>query len=73
MKEQEIQKQAKKIMDDFIKALDRIKEPKEFGIERENATRAAEKSRYGREFRDRMLANAPRKNDDFIIAEKKHW
>ena len=73
MKENEIQKQAKKIMDSFISALDKIKEPKEFGTEREKMTRAGEKSNYSKEFRDRMLANAPKKNEEFIIAEKKHW
>ncbi len=71
--EEKIKKEAKQIMDDFIKALDKIKEiPGEFGAEREQSTRKPEKKEET-DFRKRMLKNAPRKDDDFVLMEKKSW
>lgn len=60
-------------MDDFIKALDKIKEmPEEFGAEREQSSRKPEKKQE-EGFKKRMLKNAPIKNDDFVLMEKKSW
>lgn len=61
-------------MDEFIKALDKVGEMGgEVGIEREKTTREASKSKPDRDFRERMLRNAPKKDSDYIIAEKKSW
>lgn len=70
---EKIQKEAKQIMDDFIKALSRIEEePKAFGAEREQSTRKPGK-KQGNDFKKRVLKNAPRKNDDYFLMEKKSW
>jgi len=71
--EEKIIRQAKSIMDEFMKALDKIEISGEVGIERAEFTRKAKAMKPDAEFRKRMLANAPRKDDDNIIAEKKSW
>ena len=69
-----IKKQAKSIMDDFIKALDKVGEISgEVWIERDEMTRAAKHNKPDSDFRKRMLKNAPKKDDNHIIAEKKSW
>jgi len=70
---EQIKKQAKTIMDSFASKLEKIKLPeKEPFIERNECERneggVAEKID-----RKIMFENAPNKNDDFIIAEKKSW
>lgn len=70
---EKIKAQAKGIMDDFVKALDRIKEVKEeFGAERKEATRKAGKSEFPG-FRERALSNAPKRKDNYFLTEKKRW
>ena len=72
--QEKIKQEAKKIMDDFMKALDRVPEIKEeFGTFRKETTRKPTKSKYGKEFADRMLKNAPKVEDNCIVAEKKKW
>lgn len=72
--EEKIKEQAKAIMDEFVKALDNVGEVSgEVGIEREQATRTAKKEKRDNEFRERMLKNAPKKQDGSIVAEKKSW
>jgi len=74
LNEEKIRNQAKKIMDEFISALDKVPKIKEdFGVERKQFTRKAEKSEYGHEFKKRMLKNAPKVKDDQIQMEKKSW
>ncbi|MBW3014397.1 hypothetical protein KY335_04115 [Candidatus Woesearchaeota archaeon] len=71
-----IRKQAKEIMDEFISALDKCPEAKElsFGARRETNQRKAGKSKYeDTDFRDKVLENAPKVEDDQIVAEKKKW
>lgn len=71
----EIKKQAKEIMSKFSEKLSSVSEKtseplidrKEF--EREEIGGKESNS----DFRERMFANAPNKNKDFIIAEKKKW
>ena len=66
-------KEAKEIMDSFMKALGRVKESqKDFGAEREQGRRTPEKKKEN-DFKKRMLKNAPKKDDDYILAEKKSW
>lgn len=72
--EGKIRTQAKAIMDEFVKALDKAGEISgEAGIEREQAIRTAKKVKPDNEFRERMLKNAPKKDSGHIIAEKKSW
>lgn len=71
-----IKKEAKKLMDNFAKALSKIEKEKiEFkGVRREKHTRkesTAEKCDF--EFRKIFLQNAPEKDGDFIRAEKGKW
>ena len=72
---EEIKKQAKGIMDSFSKKLSAIKEEvSEPIIEREKFEReegAGENCDY--DFRRRVFENAPNKNEDFILTEKKRW
>ena len=74
MDEEKIKKQAKKIMDEFISALNKVPEIKEeFGQERKQFTRESAKSEYGKEFKERMLKNAPKVKDGQLVMEKKRW
>ena len=72
---EDIRKQAKSIIDSFSKKLSKIdKEIEEPLIEGGSGQREegkkGEKSGFSR---DIMFENAPDKNKDFIIAEKKEW
>ena len=72
--EEKIKKQAKAIMDEFAKALDKVGEISgDAGLEREETTREAEQSRPNKDFKERILKNAPKKSDGYIVAEKKSW
>ncbi len=72
---QEIKEQAKSILDSFSKKLSRIdKKMEEPVIERAEGEREEiEVVEGGEEFRKIIFENAPNKNKDFIIAEKKGW
>ncbi len=71
---EKIKSQAKAIMDEFVKALDKAGEVSgEVGLEREQATREGKKSKPDKDFRERMLKNAPKKDSDYILAERKSW
>ena len=71
---EKIRKQAKHIMDNFIKALDKAESVKqEFGSERKCSMRAEIKKDKDPDFRKRMFMNAPKKRDDFLVMEKKDW
>src|SRR4030043_1107005 len=68
----EIKKQAKSIMDSFSKKLSNIKEKiDELAIERENCEREEGNGKCLEIDKKIMFENAPNKNKDFIIAEKK--
>lgn len=66
-------KEAKKIMDEFIKELDKIQLTKEFGTKRTFQTRESFENDCESEFRERMFKNAPKERKGFIVAEKKSW
>jgi len=72
---EEIKKQAKGIMDSFSKKLSAIKEEvSEPIIEREKFEREeGTGENCDDDFRKRMFENAPNKNNDFILTEKKSW
>ncbi|MBN2454807.1 Asp-tRNA(Asn) amidotransferase GatCAB subunit C [Candidatus Woesearchaeota archaeon] len=72
--EEEIRKEAKKIMDEFVKALEKVKEGEEdVGFELEEDMRSPEAKEKESGFKERMLENAPKKKDGFVVAEKKQW
>ena len=71
---QEIKEQAKSIMDDFSKKLSKVSsEIKESFVEREQGERDEGSENCSEIDREIMFENAPSKDDDFIIAEKKSW
>jgi hypothetical protein len=79
-RQQVIYEQAKKIMDDFFVA---IKDTPicEIGVQRTKQTRIPSRSSQDNsvslsqtvDFKERILQNAPNKDQDCIIAEKKSW
>ena len=74
MDKEKIQKQAKKIMDDFIQALDKVKEIKEeFGVRRDVNTRERTPCGCDPAFPKRFFKNAPKVQDDCLVMEKKKW
>jgi len=72
--EGKIKKQAKAIMDEFVNALDKVGEISgDAGLEREETTREARQAKQNNDFKERILKNAPKKSDSYIVAEKKSW
>ncbi|HLD96971.1 MAG TPA: hypothetical protein VI934_01360 [Candidatus Nanoarchaeia archaeon] len=72
--QQRLGKQAKAIMDEFVKALDKVGGISgEVGLEREETTRQGAVKKHDESFKERMLKNAPRTADGQILAEKKSW
>lgn len=72
-KRAKIKKQAKQILDKFSKALAKVKSS-ESNVEREVERRAEKKGEQSdKDFREIMFENAPKKNKDFIVAERKKW
>ncbi|MAG79117.1 hypothetical protein CMI40_01955 [Candidatus Pacearchaeota archaeon] len=71
----EIKEEAKSIMDSFSEKLSKIdKKISESLIEREEYEREeGESNERDSKFKKIMFENAPNKNKDFIIAEKKKW
>ncbi|MFA5855748.1 MAG: hypothetical protein WC867_00170 [Candidatus Pacearchaeota archaeon] len=74
--ENKVRLEAKHILDKFAKVLEKVEkeEGKDSYIDREEFFRE-EKDGYISEkgFKERILENAPHKDDDFIIAEKGSW
>ena len=73
-KREEIRKGAKKILDNFSKALDKVKlEKKEIKKESGGVREEDKPIESSEDFRKRMFENAPKKDGDCIMAEKKSW
>lgn len=70
---EELRAEAKQILNGFAKALAGVK--LESSSEKINGAGYREKSdiKNDPEFRKRMFANAPKANDNYIVAEKKKW
>jgi len=73
-KREKIAKEAKEILDKFSHAIEAVKlkareEKRELGGFREEG----EGKICDTDFRARMFANAPEKDEDYIYAEKKTW
>lgn len=70
---EQIQKQAKSILDNFAKALERVKVSSSV-VERENDRRQElDGTIPDREFREIMMKNALKTKDDCIEAERGAW
>lgn len=72
---EKVKEQAKKLMDEFVSALENAEEIKEdFGVDRKDVMRVPGKDKYkGSDFKERMLKNAPKVEDEQIVAERKKW
>ncbi|MBI3033620.1 hypothetical protein HYY72_00475 [Candidatus Woesearchaeota archaeon] len=70
---EKIRRNAKQIMDEFVSALDKADEIKpEYGTDRKGEVRKPEKHDFPG-FKEKILRNAPRKNQDYVIMNKKSW
>ena len=69
----EIQKQAKKILDNFSSALEKIKTSETHLKQGSGMREQGEPWQTDPDFRDLMFLNAPFVEDDSIIAEKGEW
>jgi len=70
---EKIKVEAKAILDDFSKELESVKLKDESEIVRDVSQRGEDEEIDCEIDRDIMFNNAPEKNKDFIIAEKKGW
>lgn len=70
---EEIKKQVNSILDSFSKKLSEIDEKEEESFVERDASERVEGENPEEISRKIMFENAPEKNDDFIIAEKKKW
>jgi len=69
-----VKAEAKKIMDEFIKALDKVPEIRgDIGPELESSVRTPMGDPKSDEFKELFLKNTPRTHNDFVLAEKKKW
>jgi Asp-tRNA(Asn)/Glu-tRNA(Gln) amidotransferase C subunit len=74
MSDEQILKQAKKMMDEFISALDKVKVSEKFGARRDEQVRSPEEEcEDSSEFRKRIFKNAPKIKDEYFLMEKKEW
>ncbi|MEM2933270.1 MAG: hypothetical protein QW622_03650 [Candidatus Pacearchaeota archaeon] len=72
---EEVKKEAKEILDKFAAALAKVKEsiPESF-VERQQDRRGEGKEgEVDKKFYEIFFMNAPKKEEDFILAEKKKW
>jgi predicted Asp-tRNA(Asn)/Glu-tRNA(Gln) amidotransferase subunit C len=71
---QKIQKEARQILEKFGKALENVEEVK---VKEEEESESYREEKEGEkcsdDFRKRMFKNAPKHDDDCIIAEKGNW
>jgi len=70
----QIEREAKKILDDFSDSLKKIGEGKlKFGSKRKQQTREEGEGRDGKEFRKKFLKLVPKEKEGYVIAEKGGW
>lgn len=72
-KREQIRKEAKRILDNFSKALEKVKFEESNVIREEDRREEKEGLKCKNDFREIMFENAAQKDKDFIIAEKKRW
>lgn len=68
-----IEKQAKAIMDAFLKELGDVKQEAKFGLQREREMREPKACETDPQFRQAFFANAPKVKDDELVMERKQW
>lgn len=73
MNQQEIETQAKAIMDSFLKELGSVNEPQAFGVQRDAQMRAPKQQQVDEQFRQLFLENAPKVKDSLLVMERKQW
>ena len=71
--QEKIKKQAKEIIDDFARLLKGVEKTEFEGVKRENQTRKDGKAQSDPEFRKLFFENIPRKEGDWLKAEKGKW
>ncbi len=69
----EIKKQAKSLLNEFSKKLDKIKTKEDHFSNQDGLRNEGDGWKTDEEFRSTMLANAPFVEDDFLVAEKGRW
>ena len=70
----EIRKEAKELLDEFGKAIDKVDvAKKDLKKEVGGFRKEGQGKKSSAEFRQRMFDNAPQKEGDYILAEKKNW
>lgn len=73
-RQKQIQEQASSIMNNFFDALSKAKISSDaIGVKRLEQTRVPKTKESPNGFRDAMFKNAPNKDIDHILAEKKTW
>jgi len=76
MDKSQIEKDAKRILDKFAKALVKVDEETSkvsINVDREEFERVEGEGEDGDWFKEDFLNNAPKKDKDFIIAERGSW
>jgi hypothetical protein len=74
MNKDKIAADAKKIMDNFMAALDKVGgKDADFVVRRDANVRSGEKLVGNDDFSSRMMKNAPATKDGCMLAEKKRW
>jgi len=80
MDKEQIQKQAKQLLDKFASALEKVEKEinEESYVDREEFERVESISKSqdlegDNSFKQKLLQNAPQHDDDFIIVEKGSW
>jgi len=77
MDKTQIQKQAKEILDKFASALEKVEKQKssDYYVDREEFERKEKNTKQPitKDFKKRILKNAPNSNQDFILTEKGSW
>lgn len=71
---EKIKKETKILLDEFSKELGKVKSNEESNVIRSKDRRKdSEGKKCDSSFRQIMFENAPQKDKDFILAEKKKW
>jgi len=76
MDKQEIEKQAKNILEKFASALEKVEKEANIGgegVDREEFERIEGEGVECKNFKEKLLKNAPEYDDDFILVEKGDW
>jgi len=71
---EKLEKETKKLLDKFSKALESVKSSEEWNVQRASDRRVEKEGKIcDNDFRTIMLENAPQHDEEFIIGEKKSW